>query len=115
MDEKAIVLYLHMRGMWLDAIHEDLLREKFLPKNDGSPSQPVIVEPGPVDQEISIALPDGPFSSVRELSQLTCLPRSTVHSHLTDSLRFRIQHLRWIPDLANAEEKRIRVNMAGEL
>jgi hypothetical protein len=26
MDQKAIVLYLHVRGMWLDAIHEDLMR-----------------------------------------------------------------------------------------
>jgi hypothetical protein len=25
-DQKAIVLYLHMRGMVLDAIHEDLMR-----------------------------------------------------------------------------------------
>jgi prophage maintenance system killer protein len=26
MDQKAIVLYLHMKGMSLDAIHEDLVR-----------------------------------------------------------------------------------------
>jgi hypothetical protein len=26
MDQEAIVLYLHMRGMLLDAIHEDLMR-----------------------------------------------------------------------------------------
>jgi hypothetical protein len=57
MDQKAIVLYLHMRGMSLDAIHEDrvglrvlgenamaystvttyIRREKFPPKNDGPP------------------------------------------------------------------------------
>jgi hypothetical protein len=101
MDQKPIVLYLHMRGigMSLDAIHEDLVRgrvlgenavvyptvtkyvqsEKFPPKNDGSPSQPMTVEPGPVDQAISTALGDYPFSPVRKLSRLTCLPRSTVH------------------------------------
>jgi hypothetical protein len=96
-DQKAIVLYLHMRGMLLDAIHEDLMhvlgenavacstvtkyvrREKFPPKNDGPPSDPISVEPRPVDQPILTGLADDPFSSVRELSRLTCLPRSTVH------------------------------------
>jgi hypothetical protein len=89
--------------------------EKFHPKNDGPPSQPMTVEPGPIDQAILTALADEPFSSVRELSRLTCLPRSTVHRHLTDSLHFRIQHLRWIPHLLNPEQKQIREKMAGEL
>jgi hypothetical protein len=84
-------------GMWLDAIHEDLMRvlgenavacstitkyvrsEKFPDKNDEPPSQARTVEPDLVDQVILIALPDDPFSSVRELSRLTCLPQSTVH------------------------------------
>jgi hypothetical protein len=97
MDQKAIVLYLHMRGMSLDAIREDLVHvlgenavaystvtkyvrsEKFSPKNDGPPSRPMSVERGPVDQAILTALADHPFSSVRELSQLTSLPRSTGH------------------------------------
>jgi hypothetical protein len=97
MDQKAIVLYLHMRGMSLDGIHKDLMRvlgenavaystvtkyersEKFPPKNDGPLSEPIILERGPVDQAILTALADEPFSSVRELSQLTFLPRSTVH------------------------------------
>jgi hypothetical protein len=73
------------------------------------------VEPGSVDSAILTALADYPFSSVREFSRLTCLPRSTVCRHLTDSLHFRIQHLRWIPRLLNPEQKRIRVHMAGEL
>jgi hypothetical protein len=135
MDQKAIVLCLYTRGMGmsLDAIHEDLVRvlgenavaystvtkyvrsEKFPPKNDGPPSQPISLEPGPIGQAILTALADYPFSSVRKLSRLTCLPWSTVHRHLIDSLYFRIQHLRSIPDLLNPEQKRIRVNMAGEL
>jgi hypothetical protein len=101
MDQKAIVLDLYMRAMWLDAIHEDLMRvrvrvlgekavaystvtiyvrsEKFPPNNDGPPSQSTTVEPGPVDQAILTALADYPFSSMREFSRLTCHPRSTVH------------------------------------
>jgi hypothetical protein len=73
------------------------------------------VEPGLVDQAVLIALADYPFSSVRELSRLTCLPRAMVHRHLTDSLHFRIQHLRWIPHFWNPEQKQIPVNMASEL
>jgi hypothetical protein len=133
MDQKAIVLYLHLRGLSLDVIHEDLMcvleenavvysrvtkyvgSEKFRPKNDGPPSQPMIVEPGPVDQAILTALAEYRFSSVREPSRLTCLPRSTVHRHPTDSLHFRIQYLPWIPHLLNPEQKRICVNLAGEL
>jgi hypothetical protein len=120
-------------GLSLDAIREDLMpvlgenavaysmvtkyvrSEKFAPKNDGPPSEAMTVEPGPVDQAILIVLPGDPFSSVRELSQLICLPRSTVQRRLTDSLHVRIQHLRWIVRLLNLEQKRIRVNMAGEL
>jgi hypothetical protein len=115
MNQNGIVLYLHMRGMSLDAIHEDLMRvlgenvvacsmvtkyvrsEKFPPKNDGPPSEPTRVKPGRVDSAILTAFVGYPFLSVRELSRLACLPRSTVHRHLTDSLYFRIQHLRWIP------------------
>jgi hypothetical protein len=33
MNQKAIVLYLHMRGMWLDAIHKDLVRVRVLGEN----------------------------------------------------------------------------------
>jgi hypothetical protein len=53
--------------------------EKFPPKNDGPPLHPISVEPGPVDQAILTVLAEEPFSSVPELSRLTCPPRSTVH------------------------------------
>jgi DNA-binding IclR family transcriptional regulator len=37
--------------------------------------------------------------SVRELSRRICLPRSTVHRHrhLTQSFRFTVRYLRWVP------------------
>jgi hypothetical protein len=99
-DQKAIVFYLHMREMLLDAIHKNLVRvrvlgenvvaystvtkyvrsEKFRPKNDEPPSQPMSGEPVLVDQAILKALADDPFSSVRELSRLTWPPRATVDS-----------------------------------
>jgi hypothetical protein len=38
-----------------------------------------------------------------------------VHRHLIHSLHFRIQYLRWTLYLLNPEQKRIRVNVGGEL
>jgi hypothetical protein len=34
---------------------------------------------------------------VRELSWRICLPRFTVHRHLTQSLHFTVRHLPWVP------------------
>jgi DNA-binding IclR family transcriptional regulator len=34
---------------------------------------------------------------VRELSRRIWVPRSTVHRHLTQSLRLTVRHLRWVP------------------
>jgi hypothetical protein len=47
--------------------------------------------------------------------RFTCLSRSTVHRHLTQSLRFAVRHLQWVSHFLTAEKKRIRVDMAGGL
>jgi hypothetical protein len=54
---------------------------------------------------------------VRELWRRICLPRSTVHRHrhLTQSLRFTVRHLRWVPHALTTEQKQIPVQMAIEL
>jgi hypothetical protein len=70
---------------------------------------------GLVDEAIFAALGKSPLSPVRELFRLTCLPRSTVHRHLTQLLRFTPRHLRWVPHFLTAEQKRIRVDMASDL
>jgi hypothetical protein len=128
MDQKTIVLYLRMKEMSFNAIHEDLVRTlgtdavtdslvtkyarsaKFSPKKDRPSSEPSVVEPIPVDDAILATLADYPFLSIHELFRRTCLPRSTVHRHLTHSLRFTIRHLRCVPHLLTAEQKRIRVD-----
>jgi hypothetical protein len=133
MDQKTIVLYLRMKGISLDAIHEDLVRTlctdavtdsmvtkyarsaKFSPKKGRPSSEPPVVESSLVDDAILAALADCPFSSIRELSRWTCLPRSTVHRHVTHSLRFAIRHLRWVPHFLTRKQKRIRVDMSREL
>jgi hypothetical protein len=38
-----------------------------------------------------------------------------VHRRLTQSLRFTVRYLQWIPQFLIAEKKRIRVDMVGEL
>jgi hypothetical protein len=99
MDQKPIVLHLRMKGIALDAIHDDLLRTlgtdamaystvtkyarsaQFSGRKEATPPEAPDVEGSPVDEAILTALVGFPFpfSSVRELSRRIYLPRSTVH------------------------------------
>jgi hypothetical protein len=112
MDQKPIVLYLRMKGMTLNAIHDDFVRTlgkdavaystvtkharsaQFSGRKEATPPEAPHVEGSPVDEAIFTALAEFPFSSVCELSRRICLPRSTVHQHrhrhLTQSLRFTV-------------------------
>jgi hypothetical protein len=139
MDHKPIVLYLRAKGMALDAIHDDLVRT---PGKDAVAYSTVTKYARGAQfsgrkeatllklekwnavlsmRQYSRLLPNFrfPFSSVRELSRRICLPRSTLHRHrhphLRQSLRFTVQHLRWVPRFLTAEQKQIRVQMAIEL
>jgi hypothetical protein len=120
-----------MKGMALDAIHDDLVRTlekdamaystvtkythsaQFPGRKEATPSEAPDndVERSLVDEAIFTALTEFPFpfpfpfSSVRELSRRICLPRSTVHRHLTQLLRFTVRHLRWIPHFLTAGQK----------
>jgi hypothetical protein len=115
MDQNPIVLYLRMKAMAFDAIHDDLVRTlekdamaystvtkyartaQLSGPNEATPPEAPDMERSPVDEAILTALPEFLFSSVRELSRMICLPRSTVHRHLTQSLRFTVRYLRWVP------------------
>jgi hypothetical protein len=103
MNQKPIVLYLRMKGMALDAIHDDLVRTlgkdgvtystvtkyarsaQFSGRKEATPPDAPDVELSPVDEAILTALAEFPFpfpfSSVRELSRRIYLPGSTVHHH----------------------------------
>jgi hypothetical protein len=114
MDQKPIVLYLRMKGMVLDAIHDDLVRTlgkdsvaystvtkyahsaQFSGRKEATPPEAPDVERSSVDKAILTALAAFPLSSVCELSRRICLPRSAVHRHLAQSLRFTVRHLRWV-------------------
>jgi hypothetical protein len=132
MDQKPVVLYLRMKGMALDAIHDDLVGTRgkdvvaystvtqyarsvqFSGRKEATPPEDPDVERSPVDEAILAALVEFPFPSVRELSRRICLPRSTVHLHLKQSLRFTVQRLRWVPHFLTVEQKQIRVQMVIE-
>jgi hypothetical protein len=119
MDQKPIALYLRVKGMALDAIHDDLVRTlgkdsvaysmvtkytrsaQFSGRKEATPPEASDMEHSPFDEAILTALTKFPFpfSFVHELSRMICLPRSTVHwyPHLTQLLRFTVRHLRWVP------------------
>jgi hypothetical protein len=67
------------------------------------------------DQAIFVALEDGPFASVRQLSRLTHLPLTTVDRRLTQSLGFVAPHLRWVPHALSDGQKCERANLSGQL
>jgi hypothetical protein len=122
-----------MKGMALDALHDDLIcmlgkdavayskvtkyarSARFSGQKEAIPPEAPDMERSPVDEVILTALAEFtfPFLSVRELSRRVCLPRSTVHRH-RQSFRFTVRHLRWVPPLT-AEQKQIRVQMRIEL
>jgi hypothetical protein len=101
MDQKPIVLYLRMKEMALDAIHNDLVRTlgkdavaystvtkyarsaPFSGRKEATAPETPDVERSPVDETILTALAEFPFpfSSMHKLSQRICLPRSTVQRH----------------------------------
>jgi hypothetical protein len=125
MDQNPIVLYLRMKEMTLDAIHDihvHTLRkdavvystvtkyarsDQFSGRKEAIPPEAPDVERGLVDEAILTALAEFPcpFSSVREMSRRICLPRFTVHRapapapapHAITSLHFTVRHLRWVP------------------
>jgi hypothetical protein len=113
MDQKPIVLYLRVEVAALDAIHDDLVRTlgkdavtystvtkyarsaQFSGRKEAILPEAPDVERSPVDEAILTVLAEFPFpfSPVRELSRRICLPRSTVHRHLTQSPCFTVRHL----------------------
>jgi hypothetical protein len=80
----------------------------------------ILVDPsqGPatisIDQIILDALEHYPFSSIRELAGSTCIPTTTVHRHLTQSLGFGVKHLRWVPHTFSPTQKTERATLSIE-
>jgi transcriptional regulator of acetoin/glycerol metabolism len=114
MDQRSIVLFLVMKSLFARETHDELVAvlgsdamrcdaigSSMVTKYLRQSRTPTIIldalEPPTTtvtDDAILDALQQQPFSSVRELAKLTCIPRSTVHRHLTRTLGFVMKHLR---------------------
>jgi AraC-like DNA-binding protein len=133
MDQRSIVVYLSMRGYSAIEIHNDLVEtlgaeavgystvthylrdESFPDRNTVAPDEKDVARNNRIDKAILTALAERPFSSVRQIATQTCLARSTVHRHLTQSLGFTVRHLHWIPHRLSDNQKEIRVRLSQEL
>jgi hypothetical protein len=58
-----------------------------------------------IDQAILDAFEHHPFSSIRELALLSCIPTAIVHRHSTQSLGFVVKHIRWVPHTFTPPQK----------
>jgi hypothetical protein len=139
MEQRSIVLYLARKGLSPLRIHDNLVTTlgadahanadavsyssltRYLRDAVFASSNPPTPLPEPeaqfddCDHAILLALAEQPFGSVRELSRLIHLPRTTVHRRLTKSLGFRVRHLRWVPHLLSHSQKLDRVTLSQEL
>jgi hypothetical protein len=112
MDQRLICLFLAIKGYSAQAIQDKLvtilgseaiayltvtryLRQRQFPSVRCDPSE----EPSHsvLDNAVSDALEEQPFSSIHKLAKLTFIPITTVYPYLTWSLAFVVKHLRWVP------------------
>jgi hypothetical protein len=67
---------------------------------------------------IDHAIPDArehyPLSSMRELVRLTCIPTTTAHRRLTQSLGFMVKDLRWVPHTLMPPQETERATLSIE-
>jgi hypothetical protein len=58
-----------------------------------------------IGQAILDTLEQYPFSSIQDLARFTCIPTTTIHRHLTQSLGFVVKHLPWVPHTLTPTQK----------
>jgi hypothetical protein len=132
MAQQSIVLYLSRKGLSAVVIHDDpvadlgaeavgypsvtrYLREViFTSSNPLNPLPPPEHQLDDSNQAIFLELADRRFASIRELSRSTHLPRATVHRRLTQSLRFRVRRLRWVPHFLSRCQKLDRMRLSQQ-
>jgi hypothetical protein len=132
MEQRSIILYLARKRLSRLAIHDDLVTTLgpdalsyssvmhdprdavFVSSNPPTPLHRAEAEFDDCDQAILIALADQSFASVRQLSQLTHLPRTIVHRRLTNSLGFRVRNLRCVRHLLAHSQKLDRITLSQQ-
>jgi hypothetical protein len=113
MNQRSTALYLSMKGLSVIAIYQDFVQTlgaeavdiayptvtwsfsavRFQAPGQEAPDKAGVTGTDSVDADILKAFTDNPFSTVRELSRLTCLSRPTAHPHVTESPRLTVRHL----------------------
>jgi hypothetical protein len=121
MDQRSIRLFLALKGLsaravdngftavlGADAIACSIVTKCLRPRQftsipvDRPPEEPATIV---VDQAMFDALKQYPFSSILELALFICIPASTVHPHLMQSLSFVVKHLHWVPHTLTPTQK----------
>jgi len=133
LDLRSIVLFLNLQGKSKKAIGIEInntlqkkaiaystvtkyLRENFFSsdnKDDGNSNENF--EHLLFQQIILKVLNDYPFSSIREIEDMTNIPKTTVHRILTQELHFVSCHLKWVPHNLNSTQKVARVELSKGL
>jgi hypothetical protein len=109
-EQRSGALFLRLKGLSKTALHHELvavLQENAVPysnatrfckeailglNSEEATSPPKNNRIDEVNEANLLALPDEPFSSVREIARRICVPESTVYRRLVDSLHFRVRH-----------------------
>jgi hypothetical protein len=68
-----------------------------------------------INQIILNSIEQHPFSSIRELAPIICIPTIAVYRYLTQSLGFVVKHLRWVPQSLTPTQKTERTTLSIEL
>lgn len=132
-DQRSIVIYLHMQGKSPKVIEKEmketlgdtavkystitkyLRNAKFPQSSDAMEIEEQNCESDEINQKILDVLNEQPFASLRQIEQITGIPKSTVHYHLTIVLKFKNMNLKWIPHSLTDEQKYKRVSISKQL
>jgi hypothetical protein len=77
-----------------------------------APEEPATIV---IDQAILDALEQCSVSSLLGLARFTCIPTTTLHRHMTQSLGVVVKHLRWVPHTLTRTRKTERITLSIEL
>jgi hypothetical protein len=132
-EQGYVVSYLHRKGMKLPAIiaeratvsHEDpfdenrvkyWLDETKIHRCDPSdrPSS-VRLSLEDIDARILQVLEAEPWSSVRTIAEFLKIPASTMHFHLTTSLKIKSRHFKWVPHFLDDDLRAKRLEGVQQL
>lgn len=132
-DLRSVVIFLHMQGNSAQKINNDInhvfkknviaystvtkyIRNLKFTSNDDDDEKSEIKSDHFFEQDVILkVLRDFPFSSIREIADMTEIPKTTVHRILTVELNYIPKHLRWVPHILNYSQKVARVEIAKSL